>query len=798
MRLENYEKIPYELQRLNQWVLWKYVKRDGKETKPLFQTNGHFAKVNDPSTWTDFQTAIRNVQNFDGIGFVLTENDPYVVIDLDYTENIEEGKQQREIFDNLLETYAELSPSGKGLHIVGKGRLNKATKKPHVEMYDRERYITFTGNIYNNAPISDIQIKVDYLHKLLNQSVVKETIVPTVDEIYDDNTILNVASTAENGQKFIDLYEGRWQEYYGDSQSEADFALINIISFYSRNFEQIKRIFRASALGKRKKALREDYVNAMVTRSFDNYIPSINIGGMVENLEKIKNEVKNETKKGIRILTPFEYENGKIEEVQIPVPNLTEQKITYPDEALNVEFEDLPNGPIKEVARFIYAQSPRPNKTISMVAAISLFSGICGRAYNVIGTGVNNYFVLLANTGIGKEAMNKGISRLFNEISELQPQGKTFIGLGEMVSGSALLRYLSEETQCCLTIQGEFGMTMQRMSGRNATPVMLQLRKILLDLYNKSGKQDFFRSTVYSDKTKNIAEIKSPAFTMLCESTPSTFFDALSDSLVDEGLISRFTIFETTSGRAKLNKNHNKITLNEDLKNYFLNLVTNNLTLNSLNQCIDVQFTKEAEDELDRIDEDCNEKMNVSENDSYREVWNRAHIKIAKLAGVFAIAENIYEPRINISHINYAKRIIYKSCGFIYDKYAQKEIGYNSVSDDKKREDVLYTIGRLIYMQKFEKESEKIQKMLKSYIIPYSFLYKNLSARRAFKSEIKNGTQLSILSTIDTLKNEGILEELGKMRLKTEFDYSGKAWVISDPRTIIDFYNANVKSNRFN
>ncbi len=70
-------------------------------------------------------------------------------------------------------------------------------------------------------------------------------------------------------------------------------------------------------------------------------------------------------------------------------------------------------------------------------------------------------------------------------------------------------------------------MTMQRMTGRNATPNMLQLRKIILDLYGKSGNGEIMRSTVYADKQKNISEIKAPSFTMLAESTPSTIFRCL-------------------------------------------------------------------------------------------------------------------------------------------------------------------------------------------------------------------------------------------------------------------------------
>lgn len=58
-----------------------------------------------------------------------------------------------------------------------------------------------------------------------------------------DEEVLARATAAANGQKFADLYAGRWQDYY-PSQSEADFALVDIIAFYTQNRAQIARMFR--------------------------------------------------------------------------------------------------------------------------------------------------------------------------------------------------------------------------------------------------------------------------------------------------------------------------------------------------------------------------------------------------------------------------------------------------------------------------------------------------------------------------------------------------------------------------
>ena len=85
-----YANIPQELKERRQWVCYRIEEREGKKTKIPYRTDkvgrGH-AKSNDPATWHTFEEvaeAVGKLQNrFDGIGFVLSESDPYVFIDLD-------------------------------------------------------------------------------------------------------------------------------------------------------------------------------------------------------------------------------------------------------------------------------------------------------------------------------------------------------------------------------------------------------------------------------------------------------------------------------------------------------------------------------------------------------------------------------------------------------------------------------------------------------------------------------------------------------------------------------------------
>ncbi|SFL47055.1 hypothetical protein SAMN04487950_3918, partial [Halogranum rubrum] len=80
------ESIPEELADRPQWVCWRRAERDGKATKiPVVPGVGSFASSTDPETWSDFETACDYLERgrADGVGFVFTEADPIVGVDLD-------------------------------------------------------------------------------------------------------------------------------------------------------------------------------------------------------------------------------------------------------------------------------------------------------------------------------------------------------------------------------------------------------------------------------------------------------------------------------------------------------------------------------------------------------------------------------------------------------------------------------------------------------------------------------------------------------------------------------------------
>jgi putative DNA primase/helicase len=147
--------LPAELLPLPQWVCWRFEERDGKPTKvPVNPRTGQRASVNDPATWAPFAQAWGSPHNTGTVGFVFTGADPYCGIDLDGCRDPETGtiKPWAQAIIDRFGSYTEISQSGRGIHILVRGKLpgpGRRKRLPEVggeiEMYDQGRYFVLTG-----------------------------------------------------------------------------------------------------------------------------------------------------------------------------------------------------------------------------------------------------------------------------------------------------------------------------------------------------------------------------------------------------------------------------------------------------------------------------------------------------------------------------------------------------------------------------------------------------------------------------------------------------------------------------
>lgn len=157
MKAVDTHNIPPTMKTQTQWICWESEERDGEETKlPRAPWVGHMGNVSatDWVNWATFETAAEWAHRHPklGLGYVFCCAGPYCGVDLDHciTEANGEKRLKPSAVDILdrLGSYAEYSPSGEGLHIIVRASLDDALKNESqgVEVYDRNRFFTFTGD----------------------------------------------------------------------------------------------------------------------------------------------------------------------------------------------------------------------------------------------------------------------------------------------------------------------------------------------------------------------------------------------------------------------------------------------------------------------------------------------------------------------------------------------------------------------------------------------------------------------------------------------------------------------------
>ena len=760
----NFQNIPEELRILKQWVLWKYEDVGAaKPTKVPYSVKGYPADVNKPDTWSTFVEVftVFKLGAYSGIGFVFTDMDPYSFIDLDDAEGDDAILQRHLKVYHEFDSYSEVSPSGKGLHIIVKGTVAAGRRRSKIEIYPSQRYATMTGNVYNNKTvINERQTLLTQLWEQMGSGPVAQSLYRGDEkENETDQVILQRATNAVNGDKFQQLYSGDWNNLY-QSQSEADFALVDIIAFYTQNKNQIERIFKSSKLGKRDKANRKDYIGGMISRSFDRMLPNIDFDGMKNALElKL---VKDAAVKEQQHTLPME----------LPLPNAA------PDPVAN-----LPPGLLGEIAQFIYQAAPRPVPEVALAASIGLMAGICGRAYNISGTGLNQYVLLLAMTGAGKEAAAEGIDKLMATIKMQVPTSTTFIGPGEISSGTAMIKHLANISQSFVSLLGEFGLRLQQLSSPHANGAEVSLRRMILDLYNKSGASRNLAASAYAKREDSTASIPSPAVSFIGESTPERFYGILNEDMIAEGLLPRFLLIEYKGNRPPLNEHHTQVVPSFSLIEKLAALVAQCETINHSNprRVINVQSTPDATNMLHAFDKYADNRINNSSKDVIRQLWNRAHIKVLKLSATIAVGENMLEPIISAQAMEWAANLVQADIAALTERFEAGEIGGNSF-EIKQGQEILRVIKDYITSpyDRVEKYLQfKSQPMHNDKVIPYSYLNKRLVAAAAFRND-RAGATIAMKRAIQNLIDADRMKELGKVWTNDKYGTSQRCFALAD------------------
>lgn len=494
------DSIPAELKARRQWLMW-YYNQDGEKI-PV-------GKSNEPQTWKDFKSL-----KGDKFAFVISADDPYTGVDLD--DCIVDGVLTELATEILAQfagvAYAEVSPSGTGIKLLTKASKPVGTmcqaKGKGIECYDHARFWTMTGQVIDG--FNSIGNGKDAVNWLCAKYLTPER----VRQSFSIPTKSSSKGVEERAMSYVDAADLAGEGQRNNSAFRLAGNLAAIVGDVGDRLSEDSILEFMHVWNARLSVPMDDREIQKVVRS------------------AMKNGVPREDK------LPGEFEHPEYEILPIDWECLNNKKKNDDDEPDDEEFcaSLVPQeGLLRMVFDFYGQVAYRRSVVMGLAVGVSLCETIFGRRIRShTDMRTNDYNVILATTGSGKEACESTITK----IMELADTGSHFMVPPDVQSGNGLMKALSV-IPVGIWICDEFGKVLQAVLDKKGNQHIKNIGNHLLKLYGKSGGT--YGGAAHSDGVRN--KVVQPHLCVLGLATGSSVFDTVATDQVSDGLLGRIAFW---------------------------------------------------------------------------------------------------------------------------------------------------------------------------------------------------------------------------------------------------------------
>lgn len=242
-------KQPEPLKQRPEWIVWR-PDREGKKIPragPIQPGNpDQPVSALEPESQLPFPKTVQWVQENPeyGLGFALTDSAPFVFVDIDDCRdaNTEEIHPKARELINHSGTWADVSVSGAGIHLLGRGEWEQSWHKADigdgatVEIYDSGRFVAMSGRPLPDSPdcLTDIQ---DALNQLADEYApdnppYSSKRQESLDNSPEINRRLKAMFNSKHGEKYRALWEGNYKKAGFSDRSTAEQSLCDVLAFF--------------------------------------------------------------------------------------------------------------------------------------------------------------------------------------------------------------------------------------------------------------------------------------------------------------------------------------------------------------------------------------------------------------------------------------------------------------------------------------------------------------------------------------------------------------------------------------
>lgn len=473
-----------------------------------------------------------------------------------------------------------------------------------------------------------------------------------------------------------------------------------------------------------------------------------------------------------------------------------------------------------ELTKWSFESRIKPILEVSLTSVIAIISGIVGKMWQLpTGTGLNNYVILSARSGIGKEGLHTTKNDLFMQLRKdyKDTDFRRHVIDDDFASGQALVKRCLQEAgsktgeknnnpfsltlykyASFVNFQKEFGKNLSEMGEDSRNQSAQSLKAQYLRLYTGSAETDMLSAMTYSNSDNNYTETYAPAFSIVGEATISGIADSLTPQMAKDGFLSRFLTITYKGGAVPQNKTSYGKLVPKYVIDKMQELLEQEKRLSGHTENIPARFVRiELSDEADRFNDIlenwCMEMLDLAgDAEHFRQAWNRCQLKVLKLAGLCAVCQNYNDPVINIQHMAWATRLVFLDIANTYDMITNGETSLtdnaentmaNSLLDACKK--FIVTSNPVVLCNATNLPVKTINQMRADRVIPVSYINKILGGQKVFL-RTKIGYTRSIQNTIDRLINEGAIELVGKPVAWNTYKTKSTCYRLLDLRGVID------------
>lgn len=317
-------------------------------------------------------------------------------------------------------------------------------------------------------------------------------------------------------------------------------------------------------------------------------------------------------------------------------------------------------GLIGMIMDIMLATAPRPNRVLALAGALAFMAHLMGRRYvDTHSSRPNLYVLALADTGVGKQyprvvikqlAMKLGISKSVREdISTGQ-------GVEDAVLRCPATMFLVDEVD---TLFNQLKVAGNKTEG---------MYKALLS-FATDNSASYTRRTLADSSRANSSVpemVMCPSVSLLGNGIPDKFYRSLTERALTNGLASRCLVLEAGK-RGEFNENAGDVHIQQTILDLLQVIVNKN---RDRPNDIEPDLFKPVEDgpgvkeEIASIRKHSDQQydLSVSRKDSIgKAIWTRTLELVRKLALIYAVSENLAEPKISLAGVRWAWELYKKS-----------------------------------------------------------------------------------------------------------------------------------------